>query len=167
MTNPSPRPALRRAPDAHIHPALALGAVTIVDLRETGATPPRVEPDFEVVDVSVTAAEPAARKSAGTKKFNGKKSGKKSSAGTKKSSGKNKKIEKKAAGKKETARRKSDGKPTGKISKKGRKRDLADRIDVRREVSPEVRRRLRSGAKARGTSVDEVVTSVLEGWSPS
>ncbi len=162
MTNPSPRPALRKAPDAHIHPALALGAVTIVDLRDPGTASSRVETDVEVVGGTVAAPESVTGKSVGKKP-----SGKKSSDGKSKSSGKikGKKIGKKAARRKQ-AEKKTDGKPTGKAEKKRRKRELADRIDVRREVSPEVRRRLRSGAKARGTSVDEVVTSVLEGWSP-
>ncbi|MEI8082786.1 MAG: hypothetical protein WCI74_13180, partial [Actinomycetes bacterium] len=40
----------------------------------------------------------------------------------------------------------------------------SSRIDLRVAVPADLRRMLRSGAKARGTSVDGVVDSVLSGW---
>ncbi|MDP3973113.1 MAG: hypothetical protein Q8P61_09435 [Candidatus Nanopelagicales bacterium] len=146
MTNPSPRPALRKAPDAHIHPALALGAVTLIDLREPDSAAIQVELAVPPAPIETNSPHDAPADRA---KEDRKKRTAKGAKNSKKQ--KNKKAVK--AGKK--------------AKKKGKKRQLADRIDVRREIPPTVRRQLRTGAKARGTSVDEVVTSVLEGWSPS
>lgn len=152
MTNPSPRPALRRAPDAHIHPALALGAVTLIDLREPDSAANQAELAVPPAPIETNPPQDApADRTKGDRK---------------KRAAKNAKISKKQKNEKAVkAGKKADKK--AKAKKKGKKRQLADRIDVRREIPPTVRRQLRTSAKARGTSVDEVVTSVLEGWSPS
>jgi predicted HicB family RNase H-like nuclease len=53
---------------------------------------------------------------------------------------------------------------SGAKGKKGQRKRHERRVDLRVKVPKEVRQALRTNAKARGTSVDEVVTVVLEGW---
>ena len=55
------------------------------------------------------------------------------------------------------------GKKKSKLSKKERKRRHR-RVKLQVEVPPDVRSKLRKNAKARGTSVDDMVTAVLQGW---
>lgn len=191
--NPSPRPALRKAPDSHIHPALALGPPQTIDLREAPAPAGAMRAQAQGPapdDLSrrpVLPASPsrkvsddaAGRDVSGSKKAAGKKS---KSSGTAKAKGKSAKPKrdakkckahakkgKGAKGKSKEKRSSEDGdskKRKADLKQARRIRRELERIDVRAQISPEVRKRLRADAKARGTRVDGVVTSVMEGWSP-
>ncbi len=177
MTNPAPRPALRKAPDADVHPASpSAPRHRQIDVR-TAPPPPaplavdRREIDLRSRQTSVTDSEtPAAAALAsdhvvghgdtdaegGTQvaKKSNKKSNKKSSSKKKDASKKKDKKKKKGKGKK----KKGKGKKSGARA--------VDRIDLRTSVPASVRRTLRTGAKARGTSVEGTVDSVLTGWQP-
>ena len=107
MDNPSPRPALRKAPDSDIHPAVLVVPETNIDLRGPTLAP--------VAANSRVDSQPQLSK-------------------------KQRKAAKSRAGK---------------------------RLDLRVKVPKTVRQQLRATAKARGTSVDDVVTTVLEGWLDS
>ena len=168
MTNPAPRPALRKAPDADIHPAQGQAASVItlkravdvpieqsnttqIDLRNRETADLRQVPvvtSTPVVnndDHDTEGLEAVAKKS---KKSN--KGSSKAKSSSKKSSKKNDKKKKKSGkGKKKKGKRKQLGARTNK------------RIDLTVEVPPSVRRALRSGAKARGTSVEDRVDSVV------
>ena len=162
MTNPAPRPALRKAPDADIHPAQGQAASVItlkravdvpieqsnttqIDLRNRETADLRQVPvvtSTPVVnndDHDTEGLETVAKKS--------KKGSSKSKGSSKKKNDKKKK--KSGKGKKKKGKRKQLGAPTNK------------RIDLTVEVPPSVRRALRSGAKARGTSVEDRVDSVV------
>lgn len=128
MKNPAPRPALRRAPDAAVHPALGAGTVNTIDLRS-----PQRDRTADVATSPSPGLSPKESKDAKAAK-RGKKARPATSA--------------------------TKTKP-GKKAKRGKK---AHRIDMHLRIPADVRHQLRSTAKARGTSVDEVVTSVLEGW---
>ncbi len=121
MSNPIPRPALRKAPDADIHPAIADPSQVTVDLRSPPAVSiPAVSiPAPPTVDTGRTGAKGKVTKQADSKK---------------------------AKSKSNAARR--NGK----------------RIELHVRVPRTVRSHLRDTAKARGTSVDDVVSTVLEGW---
>lgn len=243
MTNPAPRPALRKAPDAGLHPALAFSPVETIDLRARHAMPgtdtARRLPAAEITDErnadqlvgqpvgqhkpgdadsatqratyrataadgssddkakratrskpnkgspkkgnsagKATKSDPKAmthRKAASTGKTGG--PGKVSKTAGKAAKGDAKAKKRTEAGKsagkgKSSGKGKSAGK--SKLDKKGpaargkgKRAGRASRVDVRTQVPADVRRQLRSAAKARGTSVDDVVASVLEGWLPS
>ena len=162
MTNPAPRPALRKAPDADIHPAQGQAASVItlkravdvpieqsnttqIDLRNRDIADLRQAPvvtSTPVVnndDLDTEGLETVAKKS--------KKGSSKSKGSSKKKNDKKKK--KSGKGKKKKGKRKQLGARTNK------------RIDLTVEVPPSVRRALRSGAKARGTSVEDRVDSVV------
>ncbi len=121
MSNPIPRPALRKAPDADIHPAIADPAHVTVDLRSQPAVsiPAVSMPAPPTVDTGRTGAKGKITKQADSKK---------------------------AKSKSNAARRKGK------------------RIELHVRVPRTVRSQLRDTAKARGTSVDDVVSTVLEGW---
>ena len=147
--NPAPRPALRKAPDSGVHPAAPVVAPE--------SPPPVVEPPApKRTTHAVTPAKaprpahlrPVVGLGGSTSdairlapEKGGKKGGKKS---TKSMSAKQRK----------------------KLDKKARKRHER-RVSLQVEVPKEVRSKLRKNAKARGTSVDDVVTAVLEGWLES
>ena len=162
MTNPAPRPALRKAPDADIHPAQGQAASVItlkravdvpieqsnttqIDLRNRETADLRQVPvvtSTPVVnndDHDTEGLETVAKKT--------KKGSSKSKGSSKKKNDKKKK--KSGKGKKKKGKRKQLGARTNK------------RIDLTVEVPPSVRRALRSGAKARGTSVEDRVDSVV------
>jgi hypothetical protein len=162
MTNPAPRPALRKAPDADIHPAQGqtTSAVTLkrasdgppeqanttqIDLRNRDIADLRQAPvvtSTPVVnndDPDTEGLETVAKKS--------KKGSSKSKSSSKKKN--DKKNKKSGRGKKKKGKRKQQGARAN------------QRIDLTVEVPPSVRRALRSGAKARGASVEDRVDSVV------
>ncbi len=116
MSNPIPRPALRKAPDADIHPAIADPDHVTVDLRSQPAVSIPAPP---TVDTGRIGTKGKVTKQADSKK---------------------------AKSKSNAARRKGK------------------RIELHVRVPRTVRSQLRDTAKARGTSVDDVVSTVLEGW---
>lgn len=134
-SNPAPRPALRKAPDATVHPAAPV--VT------PGSNPPVVDPHVEAPEAVLRPRPTHLRPVVGL-------------------GGSTSDALRKAPPKKAAKRVKGD-KELKKMSKKERKRHLR-RVSLQVEVPKDVRSRLRSNAKARGTSVDDVVTSVLQGW---
>lgn len=124
-TNPNPRPALRKAPDASVHPAApVVGPADPPPVVEPSAAP-RPTHLRPVVGLGGVTSD-GLRKAPEDKKAKGK--------------GKAAKQSKKAA----------------KVHQR--------RVDLKVKVPKEVRRALRTNAKARGTSVDDVVTNVLQGW---
>ena len=172
MTNPAPRPALRKAPDADVHPALAFGPSETIDLRASRRSPGAASATFH----NPAAESIAAAVNQGPKPA--KSGGKKHRAKAKKSEtdvGAKPDTKKQAKKGKGSQRLHAQSKPA-KVSKGGKVGQPASgkaesgkrsRVDVRLHVPGDVRRQLRSAAKARGTSVEDVVTSVLEGWRPS
>lgn len=134
VTNPAPRPALRKAPDARVHPAAPVvgpdpppGVVQAPPKPMAGAkAPTHLRP---VVGIGGSTSDVLRRVPDDASKAAAKKA---------------KKQSKKAA-------------------KAERKRRQA-RVELQVKVPKDVRNQLRKNAKARGTSVDDVVTSVLEGW---
>ena len=134
-SNPAPRPALRKAPDATVHPAAPVVA--------EGSHPPVLEPHTEAPEPVLRPRPAHLRPVVGL--------GGSTSDALRKAPAKKKAVEAKSA------------KKLKKMSKKERKRHTR-RVNLQVEVPKDVRTRLRSNAKARGTSVDDVVTSVLEGW---
>lgn len=198
MTNPSPRPALRKAPDSHLHPALPAHNRQVVDLRVSASTVPEIDgsgidgsgidgPDripgtratrdhagivkspsqFKIEPADAASDRPPIKATkALASKPREKKSDQTESKAANKKGGANKK------GKDTVKKDKSDKTKSGKTKNstaksKGKKPGKTDRIDLRRAISVDIRRQLRSTAKARGTSVEEVVTSVLDGWLPN
>jgi len=175
MTNPSPRPALRKAPDADVHPAAPEAAFVpaTIDLRENlGPSIGIVEPDhvtierpelfssndeFGTTSHKVKDKSTASAHKAGAK-LKSKKADKADAKRTKQADAKRTKQKAKKA--KNKSGKKSDR--TAKDSKK-RKSDKKDRIDLRAGVPLSVRRELRHAAKARGTSAEAAVESVLSG----
>lgn len=132
VTNPAPRPALRKAPDARVHPAAPVvgpdsppGVVQPKPMAGAKA-PTHLRP---VVGIGGSTSDVLRRVPDEAGKADSKKA---------------KKQAKKAA-------------------KAERKRRHA-RVELQVKVPKDVRNQLRKNAKARGTSVDDVVTSVLEGW---
>ncbi len=119
MSNPIPRPALRKAPDADIHPAIADPAHVTVDLRSQPAVsmPAVSMPAPPTVDTGRTGAKGKVTKQADSKQ-----------------------------------------------SKSNAARRKGKRIELHVRVPRTVRSQLRDTAKARGTSVDDVVSTVLQGW---
>lgn len=175
MTNPAPRPALRKAPDADIHPAqgqvqttttlkraadettvAAEGNNTQIDLRSGRST--------GVLDVPVVTSHltvnPGGSDTEGLEAVA--KKSKKSNKGSSKAKG----SSKKKSSKKNDKKKKKSGKKKkkGKGAQPGARADM--RISVATQVPTSVRRALRTGAKARGTSVegrvDSLVTSLRE-----
>lgn len=181
MTNPAPRPALRKAPDANVHPALAFAPSETIDLRSDrradstasaarhDSTAGSLVPASKILAVD-DGGTPA---KAGSKKHRAK--AKKSKAEVDAKPGTKKRAKAAPLAKSQLARVKStklkkEGKKEGKSGQLARGSAAAvkrGRVDVRLQVPGDVRRQLRSAAKARGTSVEDVVTSVLEGWRPS
>lgn len=131
-SNPHPRPALRKAPDATVHPA-----APVVGPQDP---PPVVEP--------AKAAE-SGKKGASTAKPSHLRPvvglGGVTSDGLRKAP--------------EDKPKKSKQKQSKKAAKVHQRR-----VDLKVKVPKDVRRALRTKAKARGTSVDDVVTNVLQGW---
>lgn len=138
-TNPTPRPALRKAPDASIHPAAPVADESLAPVvdpksakkaaKDSTTRPTHLRP---VVGLGGSTSDVLRRAPEGeSKKSQGKGKGKS-------------KAEKKRA------------KQAAKVHQR--------RVDLKVKVPKEVRRALRSNAKARGTSVDDVVTNVLQGW---
>lgn len=130
-TNPNPRPALRKAPDASVHPAAPVVGpadappVVAPDARSTSSAAPRPTHLRPVVGLGGVTSD-GLRKAPEEK--------------AKKGKGKGAKQSKKAV----------------KVHQR--------RVELKVKVPKEVRRALRTNAKARGTSVDDVVTNVLQGW---
>ncbi len=129
--NPGPRPALRKAPDATVHPAAPVAAeaapgVPVVAAKVEQPRPVHLRPVTGLGGSTSDVLRPAPKKKS------------------------QKRMEKSAK-----AQRKQE--------KKDRERN-ARRVDLHVQVPKSVRRDLRQNAKARGTSVDDIVTSVLEGW---
>ncbi|MCB0916452.1 MAG: hypothetical protein H6525_03090 [Actinobacteria bacterium] len=143
--NPAPRPALRKAPDAGVHPAAPVVA--------PGSPPPVVEPPEPT---PITRAVPPSRtpRPAHLRPVVGL-GGSTSDAIRPAPEKGEKKASKSAKG--------LSAKQRKKLEKKARKRHQR-RVSLQVEVPKEVRTKLRKNAKARGTSVDDVVTAVLEGW---
>jgi hypothetical protein len=139
-TNPTPRPALRKAPDASVHPAAPVVGP---------ADPPAV------VEPSARAASSATPRPTHLRPVVG--LGGVTSDGLRKAP-----EEKKSKKGKGQAKTKTKGK-VDKESKKAAKVHMR-RVDLKVKVPKEVRQALRTNAKARGTSVDDVVTNVLQGW---
>lgn len=197
MTNPAPRPALRKAPDADVHPAspsrsatahptdrprlvtasTATSSSPAIDLRNrqtssperksstsgkqtsrdqndevTGSPDTSSEAHDRTVDTGQSSHETGQAET-------GKKSKKKGSH--KKKGSFKEKLKKKD---KKKGKEKSQGKKKGKGKQSSAK---VDRVDLRATVPASVRRTLRSSAKARGTSVEDTVDSVLTGWQPN
>lgn len=130
-SNPTPRPALRKAPDASVHPAAPVVGPAdpppVVEPTKKGSsTAPRPTHLRPVVGLGGVTSD-GLRKAPEEKK-------------AKKSKGKSARQSKKAA----------------KVHQR--------RVDLKVKVPKDVRRALRTNAKARGTSVDDVVTNVLQGW---
>jgi len=135
--NPTPRPALRKAPDATIHPAAPVADDSLS---------PVVEP---------TAPKKSARKEerpAHLRPVTG-------------LGGSTSDVLRRAPEIDEPTKDKATKSAKG--SKKRRKKAAKvhqRRVDLKVKVPKDVRQALRSNAKARGTSVDDVVTNVLQGW---
>ncbi|MFM2437712.1 MAG: hypothetical protein RLZ55_523 [Actinomycetota bacterium] len=131
-TNPAPRPALRKAPDASVHPAAPVvgpdSPPGIVQPKPMpgGKAPTHLRP---VVGIGGSTSDVLRRVPADPKDAAAKKA---------------KKQSKKAA--------------------KAERKRRQQRVELQVKVPKDVRNQLRKNAKARGTSVDDVVTSVLEGW---
>lgn len=148
--NPSPRRALRKAPDATVHPAapVASEGPSVTPVAATSSLLVR-RPVVELRPVlGIGGSTSDVLRKAPKQRVAGKKVGAKKTGG-KKSGGK------KAGAKKDD----SSAKAT-----KGQRKRHERRVDLRVKVPKEVRHELRQNAKARGTSVDDVVTIVLEGW---
>jgi hypothetical protein len=136
--NPTPRPALRKAPDATIHPAAPVADDSLA---------PVVDPKVAKKVVKDSQQRPAhLRPVVGL-------------------GGSTSDVLRRAP---ETEEKKRDkGKSKGKAGKKRAKKAAKvhqRRVDLKVKVPKDVRQALRSNAKARGTSVDDVVTNVLQGW---
>ena len=180
MTNPAPRPALRKAPDADIHPAQGQARSTInlqqandssTDLSSTTHVADtqidlRNRPTVAVIESGVVASKPTANP--GGSDTEGLQTVAKKSKKSNKGSGKSKGSNKKKSSKKNDKKKKKSGK--GK-KKKGKREQpgarTSKRIDITAGVPLSVRRALRSGAKARGTSVEDRVDSVVTAWRNS
>lgn len=128
-SNPHPRPALRKAPDASVHPAAPVvgpqDPPAVVDPGKKGAAeaarPSHLRPVVGLGGVTSDGLRKAPEEAKKSKKSK-------------------EKHAKKAA----------------KVHQR--------RVDLKVKVPKDVRRALRTKAKARGTSVDDVVTNVLQGW---
>jgi hypothetical protein len=180
MTNPAPRPALRKAPDADVHPA-SQQTPQEIDLRNRQASVPErealpaVEPaslgKHDQVVVLPATSPKVDEQPAETVKKSHKKSPSKKNSSKKTSFKKNvdakkvKKQDKKQEKRKDKIKKEKDKE---KKKSKGKKSSATShRIDLRTKVPTSVRRTLRSSAKARGTSVEDNVDSVLTGWRPN
>ena len=151
--NPSPRRALRKAPDATVHPAAPVvsdGASVGPAVVKSATIPIRPVAELRPV-LGIGGSTSDVLRKAPKRKAGGKKAPK---AGAPKA-GAPKAGVKKGQGKKAEAETKA---------KKGQRKRHERRVDLRVKVPKEVRQELRRNAKARGTSVDDVVTVVLEGW---
>jgi|GEM_PF-1395784 len=185
MTNPAPRPALRKAPDADVHPA-SQQTPQEIDLRnrQISVTEPAPSPNpqaplvkhEQVVTLPDTSPEADAdgefvgsRKKSNTKKSaKQKKNDKKQSKKQEREKGKQSKKSKPSKGKSKKSNKIKSNKIKGKAKEEGKKSIATpNRIDLRAKVPASVRRTLRSSTKARGTSVEDNVDSVLTGWRPN
>lgn len=168
MTNPAPRPALRKAPDADVHPATQQTPQEVdlrnrqanTRLRESAPTQPAsLDRQKQVITLPATSPEADDQPADISKK-----SSRKSSPKKKSDKSKAKKQDKKED---KQDKKKGKGKDKGKNKGKGKKSSGAsNRIDLRAKVPTSVRRTLRSSAKARGTSVEGNVDAVLTGMRP-
>lgn len=136
-TNPTPRPALRKAPDATIHPAAPVPDDSLAPVVDPKSAK-KVAKDAQVRPTHLRPVVGLGGSTSDVLRRAPEKSGKKGEGKSKSKSGK--KQAKKAA----------------KVHQR--------RVDLKVKVPKEVRQALRSNAKARGTSVDDVVTNVLRGW---
>lgn len=147
--NPAPRPALRKAPDAGVHPA---APVVAPESPPAVVDPPVPTPITRIAPPSRPARPTHLRPVVGL--------GGSTSDAIRPAPEKKVKRPAKPVANKQTAKQRK------KAEKKARKRHER-RVSLQIEVPKEVRSKLRRNAKARGTSVDDVVTSVLEGWLDS
>lgn len=172
MTNPAPRPALRKAPDADVHPAQGQGAATVnlrrasdVHIAESATTQIDLR-NRQTVDVTaspvVTSTPTVNTDGPDTEGLEAvAKKSKKSNKGSSKAKG----SSKKKSSKKNDKKKKKSGKgkkKKGKGEQPGAR--TSRRIDISVDVPPSVRRALRTGMKARGTSVEDRVDSVVSSW---
>ncbi len=142
MTNPAPRPALRKAPDANVHPASS-DAVTRPTLKSA------VDETAVVVHRNATQIDLRNPRSTDV-------------SDDLIAVGKKAKTPKRGSNRAKKSSKKKDGK--GK-KKKGKGAQLGPRTNMRISLATEVpvplRRALRTGAKARGTSVEDRVDSLV------
>ncbi|MFA7265728.1 MAG: hypothetical protein WC054_05400 [Candidatus Nanopelagicales bacterium] len=170
MTNPAPRPALRKAPDADVHPAAGQPQATTTLKRATGQTSAsndrkttqidlRNRASAEVTDhpvvTSILTVNPGGSDTEGPEAVA--KKSKKSNKGSSKAKSSSKKSSKKSDKKKKKSGKSK--KKKGKGAQPGARTDM--RISVATQVPTSVRRALRTSAKARGTSVEDRVDSVV------
>lgn len=140
--NPRPRRALRKAPDSSIHPAAPVvgtataGAAAVAPPTSDG----HVAELRPVLGINGSTSDVLRRAPAEEQESTAKP---KSKAGGKKIGSKSRKERRKEKARQERHER---------------------RVSLQVKVPKQVRQQLRTNAKARGTSVDDVVTTVLEGW---
>lgn len=177
MANPpSPRPALRRAPDAALHPALvhvvditAGESQTIIDLTNNAG---RLNKAGTGAAVGYESAEPGQfgdRDGSASKRDKKSKVKSKPAKSAKKSKQKpsddkvGKASKSKSKGKKAQSK-KAKAASGEKKSAKNKKKKSSKRHSE--ELSLQAKRQLRRGAKARGTSADSAVDSALSNLRP-
>lgn len=136
--NPTPRPALRKAPDATVHPAAPVAAA---DSRPAVVPPPKSK---KAERSGPAQLRPVVGLGGSTSDVLRRAPDEDKTAGKAPSKKKQSKKERKRAEQRAAAHQR--------------------RVDLKIRVPKEVRRALRKNAKARGTSVDDVVTNVLQGW---
>lgn len=170
MTNPAPRPALRKAPDADLHPAHAESSTPVAnDIRdlevELAPAPTGIFDQYRGDLDRLTAqartlgeADPASiliieEESTKSSKKHKHKDGKKKKE-------KDHKAKQNKKGKKpDTAKARQKDKAKGSHSRER----ASQRIDIRVAVPAPVRRTLRAGTKGRGISESEAADSALDG----
>lgn len=170
MTNPAPRPALRKAPDADVHPAQGHAQATATLKRAVDETAAQAHRNTTQIDLrshrsagvsdgpvvtSNLTVNPGGSDTEGLEAVA--KKSKKSNKGSSKAKG----SSKKKSSKKNDKKKKKSGKKKkkGKGAQPGARTDM--RISVATQVPTSVRRALRTGAKARGTSVEDRVDSLV------
>lgn len=200
MTNPGPRPALRKAPDADLHPAEADKSrqAVVIDLAERSIGLPdaprtssnRAHPslapsrpgrstsaprpaEHDADDVPVSDDQAGDDRAGDDKAGRSGKADKNRKARKKKARAHTKADKKTRRAAKNAAKRlngKGTKKPKGMQPKKAKTDKAADlagetildpRIALKSSVSRKARRDMRAGAKARGTSLDATVDSVV------
>lgn len=196
MSNPGPRPALRKAPDADLHPAEADKSrqAVVIDLAERSielndsprpsrnnafpslaptrphrstAAPSNGVPVPGEVQVVDEVPETGQRKSEERQTSKGRKSSKKKLKSQKKAE---KKARKDATESAKRPKSKDTKNKKAKKLKKSKQLSAADltgkpisdpRIALKSTVPRKTRQGMRAGAKARGTSLDDTVDSVV------
>lgn len=139
--NPRPRRALRKAPDSTVHPAAPVaGNVATAAAHQVPASRGPVTELRPVLGINGSTSDVLRRAPAEVPSAS------------------------------HDGKVKGGSKKHGQQSRKERRKDRARkerherRVKLQVKVPKEVRAQLRTNAKARGTSVDDVVTIVLEGW---